>query len=744
MPKHILRLTISLFLLWLCTGTTSIAAPVKIILETDLEDDCDDMGALAMIHALIDYGECELLAVMVNGRNVAAAECVDAVNTYYNRPDIPIGRRDFTPSSVTGYGYAYDIAQDWPHDLESYTDCPTASELYRQILSEQADESVTIVSIGWLGNLKDLLDSEADAYSDLDGEALVAQKVKELSLMGGGYPTGREYNFVRVPEATYQVVYDWPTPIMYSGWELGAYVQTGARLIETPEDNPVRYAYKYKQGAGNDRESWDQTSVLYAVRGLQDYWSANTTGRNTFDATTYYNYWLTDQDPDGRAEQGYLKALMDPDDVSDIIDELMLKTPGAGEPIADFTATITNMTVNLDASDSYGGSGSITAYGWDFGDGDSASGVSASHIYDVQATYEITLTVSNDAGQTDTFTQSLQVPAPTLAEELVAHWAFDASSGNTAYDSSDNHLSATLSNASWVEGRDGNALSFDGSAAVQAPSDDALALSSFTLMTWVKIPNEIPSGWKTILEHNRSGENWYGLWKSASSDCFHFRWGPGTANFSQTIVADTWYHIAVSFDAETGIAVMYLNGAVDSTSSSSTAPAPTTDSFTIGMNKSGSEGFIGLIDDVRVYQSALSQSEVALIYQTAGQRTSRGTPYSWLDSHGLNWTGDYETSDELDADGDGMPAWEEYTTGTNPQTESTPLQMLDFQHQNSNDEIQLKWSSIPGKTYQLWYSTDLSEGFSEIDEKVTADAFETQSTFPTGNDTQGFYKITVE
>src|SRR3990170_406515 len=60
---------------------------VKIIFDTDFHTDCDDAGALAVLHALADRGECEILAIMCSTRDPFSAPAIDVINTYYGRPD---------------------------------------------------------------------------------------------------------------------------------------------------------------------------------------------------------------------------------------------------------------------------------------------------------------------------------------------------------------------------------------------------------------------------------------------------------------------------------------------------------------------------------------------------------------------------------------------------------------------------------------------------------------------------------
>jgi inosine-uridine nucleoside N-ribohydrolase len=248
--------------------------PVPIILDTDFSPDVDDVGALAILHALAGRGEADILGVVISSGDPYSARAVSTVNTYYNRPDLPIGIT-WHPTVITDSPYTKTLALDFPNHLakESMPAAPRAVDVYRQLLAAQPDRSVTIVSIGFLNNLRDLLNSAPDDISDLSGLELVKTKVARVVMMGGHYPdsalhpAGAEYNFVMDAESTYAVINDWPTAIIFSGLELGVDIITGATLQEqTPPENPVRVAYKLYTGGGG-RNSWDLVTVHYAVRG---------------------------------------------------------------------------------------------------------------------------------------------------------------------------------------------------------------------------------------------------------------------------------------------------------------------------------------------------------------------------------------------------------------------------------------------------------------------------------------------
>ena len=159
---------------------------------------------------------------------------------------------------------------------------------------------------------------------------LVARKVKLLSCMGGAYPKGQEWNFSKpgaIAPCTAYVVRHWPTPILFSGLEIGSRVRTGGRLARlTPPDNPVRQAYRlHLRAEGKDHASWDQTAVLAAVRGPGRYWSVVTKGRNHIHDDGS-NEWQPAPDDE---RHSYLVRKMDPAQVAKIIEDLMVQPPAA-------------------------------------------------------------------------------------------------------------------------------------------------------------------------------------------------------------------------------------------------------------------------------------------------------------------------------------------------------------------------------------------------------------------------------
>ncbi len=240
--------------------------PKKIIYETNMCLAVDDVGGLAMIHALQNRGEAELLAVCLNEVHPDGAAAIDAINTWYGRGDIPVGvYRGAFPDPDTS-AYLTDLTR-FPHDLNDDS-APSALDVYREVLAKQPDKSVTIISVGFLNNLGDLVKNEPE---------LVAKKVKELVIMGAHQGDDHNLGFHNTALAARNVLENWPSPLVFH--HLGGDVMTGAGLKETLEENPVREAYyKYSGANFTDISSHDQITVLYGVRGACNLFSKTSEG----------------------------------------------------------------------------------------------------------------------------------------------------------------------------------------------------------------------------------------------------------------------------------------------------------------------------------------------------------------------------------------------------------------------------------------------------------------------------------
>jgi hypothetical protein len=304
---------------------------VKIIFDTDMESDVDDVGALAMLHGLADQGEAEILATMVCSLNPWSVPTVDAINTYFDKPDIPIGTVK-TLGVYRNSKYAKIISEEFSNDIGLGEEAPDAVTLYREILTNQPDQSVVIVTVGYLTNLSYLLNSGPDQISPLNGYELVQKKVKHLVCMGGRYPYHQNYekwgNFKPDPGAVQHVAKDWPSTIIFTGG--GAFAdlfKTGKTPFNYgPHSNPLSRAYEIFL---KDRRDWhhsaDLIAVYVAVRGWEDFFEIHTEGYNhIFEDGTLM--WRLQPEDNRHQYINDLKKGMDPEQVAKIFDDLMVQS----------------------------------------------------------------------------------------------------------------------------------------------------------------------------------------------------------------------------------------------------------------------------------------------------------------------------------------------------------------------------------------------------------------------------------
>jgi len=300
------------------------AKPVKIILDTDMSGDADDAGALALLHALADNGECELLATVVNRKDKtgASAAAVDAINTYYGRPDLPIGTDKQGPTDLQRTSlYAPGLRDEFPNDIGPDDRAPDALDVYRRVLSAQPDGSVTICSVGAFSNLAELCRRAPD---------LVRRKVRRLVVMGGEFPASKrpETNIRTHREAAQVVAAEWPGEIVWHGFEVGHALITGARLKQTPKTNPVRRAYELRRyqnrpSIEGGQPSYDQAAALYAVRGPEpEFWKLSPRGRVAVDAEGVVTWH-----PDAAGQHAYVTIAGDPKRIAEAIELLMIASP---------------------------------------------------------------------------------------------------------------------------------------------------------------------------------------------------------------------------------------------------------------------------------------------------------------------------------------------------------------------------------------------------------------------------------
>lgn len=290
-----IKLVLLMALFCFCLAAAPPAPPV--IFDTDMGNDVDDVIALAVLHALQTRGECRLAAVTITKDNRWAPVFVSLLNTFYGRPEIPIGivKGGVTPEDGN---YNRQVAQLtakngkplFPRRLSETSTVPDAVQVLRRALAAEADGSVLIVQVGFSTNLARLLDSPPDSISPLSGRDLVARKVRLLSVMGGHFTDQAftEYNIKMDVPSAQKLFAGWPGPIVAGGYEIGISIQYDPARLESDfrwiQDHPLVHAYHFYRKMPYREPLWDPASALYAVRPEGGYFALSEPGTVTFTA----------------------------------------------------------------------------------------------------------------------------------------------------------------------------------------------------------------------------------------------------------------------------------------------------------------------------------------------------------------------------------------------------------------------------------------------------------------------------
>ena len=301
--------------------------PVKIILDTDLGPDYDDVGALAFLNAMADSGKVEILATVTCNKHELVAPSINVINTYFGRAELLIGSPKSSGVNLgSSQHWADSIVARYPHSVKSTSEVADAVDVYRKSLDSQPDKSVTIVTVGFLTNLNNLLKSQPDKISPLNGYDLVSKKVKLLVSMAGKFPSGREFNIYMDTPASEYVYKNWPGKIIFTGFEIGWEIRTGLRLIKSDTKNsPVKDVFRISIPLSEEdkdgRMSWDETAVLIGVYGTESFFNT-VRGRIIVNADGS-NGW--EDNPDGN--HMYVKQNMPAPEMSAFIENRIMHVP---------------------------------------------------------------------------------------------------------------------------------------------------------------------------------------------------------------------------------------------------------------------------------------------------------------------------------------------------------------------------------------------------------------------------------
>jgi len=313
---------------------------VNILVDTDMHNDCDDGGALHMLHNLHRRGECGIACVVANPRSFWPAGAVEAqlVHLGYDTiNEVPVGsyKGNNVGREQPDNEHYVDIRNDTSEYGHTRTDriqdFPDAVDIIRQTLVNLPSDATNVyASIGFLSNIKEFLESGPDSISPLTGIELAQQKLSRWEIMGGDYPTGDEHNFSSHGADFYtqdaiNLVNQTGLPVYFTGFSLGRDVRSGTKILDLhnqgliPATDPLYRAYLEVVGGNFRHYSYDHNTVIGAVRGLSTYFDL-VQGEITVSSNGS-NTWTNDSN--GPHFYATIGSQWSESDLEDLYDDLM-------------------------------------------------------------------------------------------------------------------------------------------------------------------------------------------------------------------------------------------------------------------------------------------------------------------------------------------------------------------------------------------------------------------------------------
>ncbi|MBQ4044704.1 MAG: hypothetical protein IJD06_11990 [Clostridia bacterium] len=277
-----------------------------ILYDTDMDTDCDDAGALAILYEYVRRDKAELAGIVADVVCPYAAPCCEALGDFYGiRRPVGTVYAAFCPDDESDRLRAYR-AHSANCDSRRYNrfyaeklgktdrDYPSAASVYRRILADAPDHSVTVLCVGMLTAADDALVSCPDSISPLTGRELFERKVKRVISMAEPDSRGPNFNWDMDAPAAERFLRDCPVPVYVSG--AGTSVITGASLTDRmPENHPLRHIYEtWLRSPHKGRSSWDLIAALYALEGDSPWLTTEARGDCRYDCREHRSFWETE------------------------------------------------------------------------------------------------------------------------------------------------------------------------------------------------------------------------------------------------------------------------------------------------------------------------------------------------------------------------------------------------------------------------------------------------------------------
>ena len=217
---------------------------------------------------------------------------------------------------------------------------------------------------------------------------------------------------------------------------------------------------------------------------------------------------------------------------------------------------------------------------------------------------------ATNGGGTSAYSASWSFTTVATPAGLVAAYAFNEGTGTTVADASGNTLTGTISGATWTTGgKYGSALVFNGTnALVTIPNAASLQLTvGMTLEVWVN-PTTVSGAWRDVIY--KGDDNYYleGMSPQSQRPGMGGTFSPSPLYGTAALTANTWTHLAATYDGAT--MRLYVNGVQVASRAQTGNIATSTNPLQIGGDSIYGQYFAGMIDEVRIYSRALTQTEI--------------------------------------------------------------------------------------------------------------------------------------
>jgi len=336
-----------MFPLLFSLATLVASSPQRLIVDTDMGFDVDDVVAVCLANSLHMNGLVDLVGVVHNTGCHLGIGGVSSIQHWYGHDNVTLGawKGNFGSDCNQHYNgalgqnqYLSKLTAKMPGPVTDSSQVSTGVDAYRRVLAQQPNGTVNIASIGMPTNLADLLISPPDDHSPLSGYDLIAAKVAKIVFMDGGYNFGCAANFIGPADECYgsaQKALKMPPNVRLvisnKGENPDIYTGSGVQQAH-PADSPCREALKNwccnpngKPGA-TGRLSWDPITVMIASLDVS----------SVFEKETDYGTQIT-ADPNGKEHffgNGTKNALTDfvdrstsPDNIRKAIDFYVNQVP---------------------------------------------------------------------------------------------------------------------------------------------------------------------------------------------------------------------------------------------------------------------------------------------------------------------------------------------------------------------------------------------------------------------------------